>query len=236
MKFSGSFLDLFSFLLKLTSKTFTSEFLVSKYLKELNLERVFHFAAAFVQSVEICRSKFTPLSIWKPKSVTDFADAIDLSPIFICLCLYSITMFISILIYITSTCPCNYLTGLKVQGSDCYSNICALEWEPHSKPCQTSKIDHSMRIVNGFQLLTIFAKSFILNIWPKCHSVLGKQKKSPTLLIFRILRICYTDLYTKLNPEAIILCFYCFENLRKYRTFAHSLNHSCSKSWSKPRK
>ena len=33
----------------------------------------------------------------------------------------------------------------------------------HSKPCQTSKMELSAKIVNGFQSLTIFAKSSILD-------------------------------------------------------------------------
>ena len=34
-----------------------------------------------------------------------------------------------------------------------------------SEPCQTSKIDHFVNIGNVFQLLTIFARSSILDVW-----------------------------------------------------------------------
>ena len=37
--------------------------------------------------------------------------------------------------------------------------------EAYSKPCQTSKMDVFAEIVNGFSFLTIFAKSFILEVW-----------------------------------------------------------------------
>ena len=41
--------------------------------------------------------------------------------------------------------------------------ICRVE--AYSKPFQTSKTQHFLKIVNGFQLLTIFAKPFTLNAW-----------------------------------------------------------------------
>ena len=36
--------------------------------------------------------------------------------------------------------------------------------EAYSEPCQTSKMDVFVKTVQGFQLLTIFAKSFILDV------------------------------------------------------------------------
>ena len=36
--------------------------------------------------------------------------------------------------------------------------------ETHSEPSQTSKMGLLSKIVNGFQLLTTFAKSFILDV------------------------------------------------------------------------
>ena len=38
-------------------------------------------------------------------------------------------------------------------------------WEAYSEPCQTPKIELFVKIVSGWKLLTIFAKSFILDIW-----------------------------------------------------------------------
>ena len=35
----------------------------------------------------------------------------------------------------------------------------------HSEPSQTSKMEIYAKIVNGRELLTIFAKSFILDVW-----------------------------------------------------------------------
>ena len=35
----------------------------------------------------------------------------------------------------------------------------------YSEPCQTPKIELFVKIVSGWKLLTIFAKSFILDIW-----------------------------------------------------------------------
>ena len=37
--------------------------------------------------------------------------------------------------------------------------------EAYSEPCQISKIEAFAQIVNGFQFLTILAKSSILNVW-----------------------------------------------------------------------
>ena len=37
--------------------------------------------------------------------------------------------------------------------------------EAYSEPCQTPKIELFVKIVSGWKLLTIFAKSFILDIW-----------------------------------------------------------------------
>ena len=37
--------------------------------------------------------------------------------------------------------------------------------EAHSEPSQTSKMKFFAKIANGFQLLTIFAKIFILDAW-----------------------------------------------------------------------
>ena len=37
--------------------------------------------------------------------------------------------------------------------------------EPHSEPCQTAKRELFVKIVNQFQLLTIFAQSFIIDFW-----------------------------------------------------------------------
>ena len=36
--------------------------------------------------------------------------------------------------------------------------------EPHSEPCQTFKMELFAKIVNGFQTLTVFAKSSILDV------------------------------------------------------------------------
>ena len=36
--------------------------------------------------------------------------------------------------------------------------------EPHSEPCQTLKMELFAKIVNGFQTLTVFAKSSILDV------------------------------------------------------------------------
>ena len=35
----------------------------------------------------------------------------------------------------------------------------------YSEPCQISKMEFSAKIVNGFQLLTIFAKNSMLDVW-----------------------------------------------------------------------
>ena len=37
--------------------------------------------------------------------------------------------------------------------------------EAHSEPSQTSKMKFFAKIATGFQLLTIFAKIFILDVW-----------------------------------------------------------------------
>ena len=42
-----------------------------------------------------------------------------------------------------------------------------------SEPCKTSKIKHFTKIVNGWKLLTIFAKSFLLTVWQCCKDVPG---------------------------------------------------------------
>ena len=42
-----------------------------------------------------------------------------------------------------------------------------------SQPCKTSKIKHFTKIVNGWKLLTIFAKSFLLTVWQCCKDVPG---------------------------------------------------------------
>ena len=36
---------------------------------------------------------------------------------------------------------------------------------PYSEPCQTSKVELSLKIANGWKLLTISAKSSILDVW-----------------------------------------------------------------------
>ena len=37
--------------------------------------------------------------------------------------------------------------------------------EANSEPCQTTKMEAFAKIVSGFQFLTIFAKSSILDLW-----------------------------------------------------------------------
>ena len=41
--------------------------------------------------------------------------------------------------------------------------------EVYSEPCQTSKIEHFVKIVNDFQPLSIFVKRSILDIWEGCE-------------------------------------------------------------------
>ena len=43
--------------------------------------------------------------------------------------------------------------------------------EVHSEPCETSKIDLFANIVNGQKPLTIFAKSYILDVWQDSVSI-----------------------------------------------------------------
>ena len=54
----------------------------------------------------------------------------------------------SVFIYSTSIFPSNYLAALKVQGSNCYSNLDTSELEPYSEPCQTSKIERFVKYCN----------------------------------------------------------------------------------------
>ena len=51
--------------------------------------------------------------------------------------------------------------------SICQVSMCHLE--VYSEPCQTSKIEHFVKIVNDFQPLSIFAKRSILDIWEGCE-------------------------------------------------------------------
>ena len=39
------------------------------------------------------------------------------------------------------------------------------ETEPHSEPCQTSKMEFLAKIVHGFKLLIVFVKNVILDVW-----------------------------------------------------------------------
>ena len=59
------------------------------------------------------------------------------------------------------------------------------EW--HLEPCQTSKTEHFATRVNGWKLLTIFAKSSILDVWQ------GSEYASPWVLFFIIMM--YAVLY-----------------------------------------
>ena len=43
--------------------------------------------------------------------------------------------------------------------------IVVLILEAYSEPCQVSKMEFSVKIVNNLKLLTIFAKNSILDIW-----------------------------------------------------------------------
>ena len=53
--------------------------------------------------------------------------------------------------------------------------------EAYSKPCQTSKMEVSTKIVNGFSFLTIFVKIIILDVWQDsefpCKPRKGLRKK-----------------------------------------------------------
>ena len=57
--------------------------------------------------------------------------------------------------------------------------------EAYSEPtqnCQTTKMEFFAKIVNGFQPLTIFAKSFILNVCQDFQYTSGGPKDYPKLL------------------------------------------------------
>ena len=42
---------------------------------------------------------------------------------------------------------------------------CTWATEAYSDPCQTSKMELLVKIFNGIQLLTVFAKSSFLDVW-----------------------------------------------------------------------
>ena len=59
--------------------------------------------------------------------------------------------------------------------------------EAYSEPCQTSKMEHFAKIVNAFQLLTIFAKHSILYVWLGSECACGQFQNSELRGIFSYL-------------------------------------------------
>ena len=48
--------------------------------------------------------------------------------------------------------------------------------EVYFEPCQTSKMELFANIVNGFQPLTVFANSYILDVWQGSEYALGQRQ------------------------------------------------------------
>ena len=58
--------------------------------------------------------------------------------------------------------------------------------EAYVEPCQMSKMEVLAKIVNGFSFLTIFVKSFILDVWK--DSEFASAEKAPSQMFeFRTL-------------------------------------------------
>ena len=55
-------------------------------------------------------------------------------------------------------------TNRSLMDNDCTPVISYYAKEAYLEPCQTSKMEYSTKIVNGFQSLNIFAKHSILDI------------------------------------------------------------------------
>ena len=53
--------------------------------------------------------------------------------------------------------------------------------EAYSEPCAPSKTDRFAKVVNGFQLLTIFAKYSILDVWQSPEYVSAKKPSQPAI-------------------------------------------------------
>ena len=49
----------------------------------------------------------------------------------------------------------------------------ALQSVAYSKPCQSSKIERFVKIVNGFKPLTIFARCSVLDVWQSSEYTIG---------------------------------------------------------------
>ena len=81
--------------------------------------------------------------------------------------------------------------------------------EAYSDPCQTCKIEVFAEIVNGFQLLTIYAESSILDIWLGFDraSTGGKYMFKLNIENLRLLCWTYSKLTIKTTVNEVVLVF-----------------------------
>ena len=77
--------------------------------------------------------------------------------------------------------------------------------EAYSEPSQTSKIELFEKVVNGFQPLTIFEKSSILDVWQGSEYASGNNQK-----YFEI------NFYGKAGRGCFSRLLDCFLNCSKY--------------------
>ena len=69
--------------------------------------------------------------------------------------------------------------------------------EAYSEPCQTSKMALLAKIVGVFQPLTVFVKSFILDVWQGSEYASADHIKSRIIVYFIVrayLELCQTSM------------------------------------------